>query len=75
MQMSLWDGFSVSLIGTSFPWYLHICTFIVSQSVKQCMTVDIFPHILANVVDTFVAYTSVEQNTQVILCENVCKTL
>ena len=23
----------------------------------------------------FVAYTIVEQNTQVILCENVCKTL
>ena len=51
---------------------------VVSQSVKQCMTVDLFPHILAIVVDiqkvTLVAYTSVEQNTLVVSCENVCKT-
>ena len=75
MQMSLWDRFSVSLIGTTFPWYYHICKLVVSQSVKQCMTVDIFPYILANGVDSFVAYTSFEQNTQVIPFDNVCKTL
>ena len=44
-------GFSISLIGTTFPWYLLIRTLVVSQSVKQCITVDFFPHILANVVD------------------------
>ena len=42
-------GFSIILIGTTFPWYLHIGTLVVSQSVKQCITVDFFPHILANV--------------------------
>ena len=26
-------------------------TLVVSQSVKQCITIDLFPHILANVVD------------------------
>ena len=44
------EGFD-SLIGTTFPWYLHIGTVVVSQSITQCITVDIFPHILANVVD------------------------
>ena len=44
-------GFSISLIGTTFPWYLHTGKLVVSQSVKQCITVDFFPHILANVVD------------------------
>ena len=39
------------MIGTTFPWYQHIGTLVMSQSVKQCMTVDLFPHILANVVD------------------------
>ena len=39
------------MIGTTFPWYQHIGTLVVSQSVKQCMTVDLLPHILANVVD------------------------
>ena len=39
------------MIGTAFPWYQHIGTLVVSQSVKQCMTVDLFPHILANDVD------------------------
>ena len=39
------------MIGTTFPWYQHIGTLVVSQSVKQCMTVDLFPHILANGVD------------------------
>ena len=29
----------------------HIGTLVVSQSVKQCITVDLFPHILAYVVD------------------------
>ena len=29
----------------------HVGTLVVSQSVKQCMTVDLFPHIMANVVD------------------------
>ena len=24
MQMNLWGGFSISLIGTTFPWYPHI---------------------------------------------------
>ena len=45
------EGFSISLIGTTFLWYLHIVTLVVSQSVKQCMTADLFPHVLANVVD------------------------
>ena len=45
------EGFSISLIGITFPWYLHIGTLVVSQSVKQCITVDLFLHILANVVD------------------------
>ena len=45
------EGFSISLVGTTFPWYLHIGTLVVSQSVKQCTTVDFFPHILAMVVD------------------------
>ena len=45
------EGFSVSLIGTTLPWCLHIGPLVVSQSVKQCITVDFFPHILANVVD------------------------
>ena len=46
------------------------------------MTADHFPHILANVVDIEKEHlllhppvSSVEQNTQVILCENNCKTL
>ena len=45
------EGFCISLIGTTFPWYLHIGTLVVSQSVKQCITVDLFSHILANAVD------------------------
>ena len=45
------EGFCISLIGTTFPWYLHIGTLVVSQSVKQCITVDLFFHILANAVD------------------------
>ena len=45
------NGFCISLIGTTFPWYLHIGTLVVSQSVKQCITVDLFSHILANAVD------------------------
>ena len=45
------EGFSISLIGTTFSWYLHIGTLVVSQSVKQCITVDLFPHIPAIVVD------------------------
>ena len=45
------EVFSISLIGTTFLWYLHIGTLVVSQSVKQCIIVDFFPHILANVVD------------------------
>ena len=45
------EGFSISLIGITFPWYLHIGTLVVSQYVKQCITVDLFPHIQANVVD------------------------
>ena len=45
------EGFSISLIGIIFPWYQHIGALVVSQSVKQCVTVDLFPHILANVVD------------------------
>ena len=45
------EGFSISLIGTTFLWYQHISTLVVSQSVKQCITVDLFPHVLANVVD------------------------
>ena len=60
---------------------------ILTQSVKQCMAVDLSPLILANVADIRkehillhtpvlnIAYTSVEQNIQVILCDNVCKTL
>ena len=47
----MWEGFSISLIGITFPWYKHISTLVVSQSVKQCITVDLFPHILTNVVD------------------------
>ena len=39
------------MIGITFPWYHHVGTFVVSQSVKKCMTVDLFPHILANGVD------------------------
>ena len=45
------EGFSISLIETTFPWNLHIGTLVVSQSVQQCITVDFFPHILATVVD------------------------
>ena len=45
------EGFSIRFIGTTVPWYLHIGTLVVSQSVKQCITEDLFPHILANVVD------------------------
>ena len=45
------EGFSISLIGTTFLWYKHIGTLVVSQSVKQCITVDLFPQFLANVVD------------------------
>ena len=45
------EGFPISLIGIIFPWYLHIGTLVMSQSVKQCITVDLFPHILANAVD------------------------
>ena len=45
------EGFSISLIGTTFLWYLHIGTLVVSQSVKQCITVDLFLHIQANGVD------------------------
>ena len=45
------EGFSISLIGTTFPWYLHIDILEVSQSIKQCITVDLFPHILAKSVD------------------------
>ena len=51
MLMLVGEGFSISLIETTFPWYLHISTLVVSQSVKQCITVDFFPYILANVVD------------------------
>ena len=47
----MWEGFSISLVGITFPWYKHISTLVVSQSVKQCITVDLLPHILANVVD------------------------
>ena len=43
------EGFSISLIGTTFLWYIG--TLVVSQSVKQCITVDLFPYILAIVVD------------------------
>ena len=39
------------MVGTTFLWYLHIVTLVVSQSVKQCMTLDLFPHILAYVID------------------------
>ena len=39
------------MIGTTFPWYQHIGTLVVSQSVKQCMTVDLFPHIQTNGAD------------------------
>ena len=45
------EGFSISLIGTTSPWYEHIGTLVVAQSDKQCNSVDLFPHILANVVD------------------------
>ena len=45
------EGFSISLIGITFPRYLHIGTLVVSQSVKQCNTVNLFHHILANAVD------------------------
>ena len=45
------EGFPISLIGITFPCYLHIGTLVVSKSVKQCITVDLFPHILANAVD------------------------
>ena len=45
------EGFSISLIGITFPWYQHIGTLVVSQSVKQCIKVYLFPHILANTVD------------------------
>ena len=45
------EVFSISLIGITFPWYKHIGTLVVSQSFKQCITVDLFPHILANAVD------------------------
>ena len=45
------EGYSISLMGTTFQWYEHIGTLVVSQSVKQCIAVDLFPHILANVVD------------------------
>ena len=71
------EGFSISLIGITFPLYPYIGTLVVSRSVKQCISVDLFPHILANAKGgaPFVTYTIVEQNTQVILCENVCKTL
>ena len=62
------EGFSISLIETTFRWYLHIGTLVVSQSFKQCITVDFFP-----IFWPFVAYTIVEQNTQVIFCENVKK--
>ena len=44
------EGFSISLIGITFPRYKHIGTLVVPQSVKQCITVDLFPHILANAV-------------------------
>ena len=44
------EGFSINLIGITFLWYLNIGTLVVSQSVKQCITVDLFPHILANAV-------------------------
>ena len=49
--MTSGEGFSISLIRTTLPWYKDIGTLVVSQSVKQCMTVDLFPLILANVVD------------------------
>ena len=45
------EEFSISLIGITFQWYQHIDTLVVSQSVKQCITVDLFPHNLANAVD------------------------
>ena len=45
------EAFSISLIGITFPWYYYISTLVVSQSVKQCIIVDLFPHILANAVD------------------------
>ena len=63
--------FSISLIGTTFLSYKHIGTLVVSQSVKQCMIADLFPHILTGVVDIqkapFVAYTSEEQNMCILL--------
>ena len=45
------EGFSISLIGITVPWYYYIGTLVVSQSVKQCITVDLYLHIMANVVD------------------------
>ena len=42
------EGFSISLIGITFR---GTNTLVVSLSVKQCMTVDLFPHTLANTVD------------------------
>ena len=45
------ERFSISLIETTFPWYLDNGTLDVSQYVKQCITVDFSPYILANVVD------------------------
>ena len=42
------EGFSISLIGITFRGTNIL---VVSLSVKQCMTVDLFPHILANAVD------------------------
>ena len=45
------EGFSISWIATTFLWYYHFGTLVVSLSVKQCITVDLFPHILAYVAD------------------------
>ena len=51
MEISSCSCLSISLIGITFPWYLQIGTLVVSQSVKQCINVDLFPHILASAVD------------------------
>ena len=56
------------VIGTTFPWYLHIGTLVASQSVKQCLTVDLFLHILAYVVviqkEHLLLYTPVLNKTR-----------
>ena len=57
-RCTIGEGSSISLIGTTFPWYKHIGTSVVSLSVKLCMTEDLFPHILVNVVDIEREYLS-----------------